>query len=440
MDMARKVNIGVVCLARQTFDHEAARQKYLAIQKDLASIEGVEFHFVPDLLFELEDAQRAAGVLQGHCPDGLVCISGTFHLGYLVLELVQRLRLPVLLWGLQELPYDSGKIRLNSVCGVHLDASNLYKAGLRNYYACFGDMIDRDWLTAICAISNLGRSRVALLGSRAHTFYNLDYDELDTWRDIGVVVDQFPLHELFDWPIDKVDEESQREKLEKTFVTKGISKEQTALTARLAAKLEGFMEHHRLDALALRCWPEFASVYGIAPCGAISQVQARDKIIACEGDVEGAFSMLLHRFLGAETPFLADLSQVNFDADEVLLWHCGVAPCNLWDGKSEISLDSYHAGGKGVTAGFVLKEGPISLLRLDSAGRERRAFYKEGLALPMEKELKGTYARVKFKEGVRTLMGQVIDNGIAHHLSVAYGEFGRILEIITRIKQWPVIK
>ena len=149
--------------------------------------------------------------------------------------------------------------------------------------------------------------------------------------------------------------------------------------------------------------------------------------------------MLIHRALGAETPFLADLSQVNFEKDEALLWHCGVAPCNLWDGRCEISLDSYHAGGRGVTAGFVLKEGALSLLRLDSAGRERRLFSREGLALPMEKELKGTYARVKFEGGVKALLEQVIYNGIAHHVSVAYGSYRRPLEIMARIKNWELI-
>ena len=34
---------------------------------------------------------------------------------------------------------DGGKIRLNSVCGVNLDASNLYKAGVRNYCHALGD-------------------------------------------------------------------------------------------------------------------------------------------------------------------------------------------------------------------------------------------------------------------------------------------------------------
>jgi len=45
----------------------------------------------------------------------------------------------------------------------------------------------------------------------------------------------------------------------------------------------------------------------------MSLLQSEKKILACEGDVEGALSMLMHRAVGAETPFLFDFSQVNFE-------------------------------------------------------------------------------------------------------------------------------
>ncbi len=435
----KKPKIGVVCLARRTFDVAEAERIYSGLRQDLAALDQADFICLPELLFEREDARRAAEILRREGIDGLVCVSGTFHLGSLVLELAHIVQAPLLLWGLKEPPYSGGKIRLNTVCGVNLDASNLYKAGLRNYCSCFGDSIDRDWLAALRASTVMKQARIALIGSRAHSFYNLAYDELDTWRDLGVLVDCHSLHELWDWPVDDEEIKHAENELKEHFATSAISAGQLQLTAQLAAKLRGFSAHHHLDALALRCWPEFAASYGIAPCGAMSLVQAGGVITACEGDVEGALSMLIHRAVGIETPYLADLSQVDFDKGEALLWHCGVAPCNLRDGCSEVSLDSYHAGGKGVTADFVLQEGDISVLRLDSAGRDRRLFYREGKALPMEKELKGTYARARFQEPADEVLQAVIDNGIAHHLSVGYGKCRRALELLARIKQWTFI-
>ncbi|WDC85305.1 hypothetical protein PL321_07645 [Caloramator sp. mosi_1] len=101
---------------------------------------------------------------------------------------------------------------------------------------------------------------------------------------------------------------------------------------------------------------------------------------------------------GGDRPFLADLSQVNLEENYALMWHCGVAPAGLWDGRSVRSLDTYFAGGKGVTADFVMKSGEITIMRIDSARGKTRVFIEKGLAMPMEKELKGTYAKVRFEK------------------------------------------
>ncbi len=434
------LKIGVVSLARKTFDYEEARKQYATISEKLKEIEGVDFIFADDLLFEVEDAVKTADYMAHQNPDGLICISGTFHLGHLVLEMVKRIGKPVLLWGLKEPPYDGGKIRLNSVCGVNLDASNLFKAGIKDYHACFGNKLDRDWLSAVRAQSALKQARFGLVGSRAHGFFNLAFDELNYYRETGILLDYYQLTDIFEQPVEAETVTARLNKLRYVFSVNNISMEQLEKVAELAAKIDGFMEVCNLSGLALRCWPEFANQYGIAPCAAMSLLQAEGRLIACEGDVEGLISMYIHKVMGGKTPFLGDLSQVDFLNDEVLLWHCGVAPCNLWDRKCEISLDSYHAGGKGVTADFVLREGAVSVMRVDSAGRDIRLFLAKGKTLPMPKNLRGTYARLKFDGGVNDLMQKIINHGIAHHISMVYDDFTRPLEILAKLKNWQVIK
>ncbi len=150
--------------------------------------------------------------------------------------------------------------------------------------------------------------------------------------------------------------------------------------------------------------------------------------------------MIAHKALGAETPFLFDFSQVDFEQDFALFWHCGVAPCNLWDGVCNRSLDTYFAGGKGVTADFVLKSGELSVLRIDSARGGYRMFLQKAKAIPMEKLLKGTYMKVVFDRagqgGVEPGAGQ----WTRHHSSVVYGSYIRPLEFVAKIKGWQVIQ
>ncbi len=438
--MKQSIQIGVVCLARKTFDHEAAKEIYANISQDLRTIENVNWEIVPELIIEIEDAQKAAHSFASKGIDALICISGTFALGHLILELNNAIGQPILLWGLDELPYDGGKIRLNSVCGINLNSSILYKAGIKTYHVIIGNEIDQDWLDAIRILKAFSTARIGLVGGRAHGFFNLDFDEEDLKNQLGVTVIRFELDEIYAQETNNEKVEKRKKQIESIFEISTISADQLDKLSHLIEKFDSFMKKNELTALAVRCWPEFAASYGISPCAAMSILQSEGMIIACEGDVFGCLSMVAHEAIGGETPYFADLSQVNFEEDFALLWHCGVAPCNLWDGKCVRSLDTYFAGGKGITADFVMKSGEISILRIDYAPGEYRVFLQSAEAVPMLKELKGTYAKVKFNDIVKEVLDKVIYNGIAHHISVVYGDFIQPLEIFAKIKGWEVIK
>jgi len=438
--LKEKIKIGVVCVARKTFDYIAAEEIFKKIQSKLKKIENIDWEINSELLIETEDAQATAQKLKSKNIDGLICISGTFALGHLILELNKVIQKPILLWGLEELPYDGGKIRLNSVCGINLNSSNLYKAGVKNYQVVIGDQIDEDWLDSLRIIKAFATKHIGIIGYRAKGFFNLDIDELDLYKELGLLIDHYELNKIYsiDVNTDKVKERI--EQIKKIFDVSAISEQQLSRVAELTSKFNEFMECNQLDALAIRCWPEFAAEFGIAPCAAMSILQAEGRILTCEGDILGSLSMVAHSAIGAETPYLADFSQVDFKENFALLWHCGVAPCNLWDGKCNRSLEPYFAGGKGVTADFVMKSGPVSFLRIDYAPGEYRLFLQKGNIIPMEKELKGTYAKAVFEDHVGDVLKKIIDNGIAHHISVVYDDYIRPLEIFAKIKGWKVIK
>ncbi|WDC85308.1 hypothetical protein PL321_07660 [Caloramator sp. mosi_1] len=56
--MKHNVKIGVVCLARKTFDYIAAFEIYKEKIKELKTIENVDWCFIEDLVIEIEDAKR----------------------------------------------------------------------------------------------------------------------------------------------------------------------------------------------------------------------------------------------------------------------------------------------------------------------------------------------------------------------------------------------
>ncbi|NHJ21573.1 MAG: fucose isomerase [Candidatus Lokiarchaeota archaeon] len=437
--MKQEIRVGLVCLARKTFDYQAAEEIYRKIKNDLNKFEYIQWEIVESLVFEIEEAQKAAHLLSSREVDALVCISGTFALGHLILELNKIVKKPILLWGLEELPYDGGKIRLNSVCGINLNTSNLYKAGVRNYHVVIGDQIDEDWLSAIRIIKAFFTNRIGIIGYRAKGFFNLDVDELDLYKQLGVLVDHFELDDVYSYEVNKGELRKRVEHIKSIFDVSKVTEQQLAKVAELVVKFEGFINDNQLSALAVRCWPEFAEDFGISPCAAMSILQSEGKILSCEGDILGALSMLAHKAIGGESPFIADFSQVDLKENFGLLWHCGVAACNLWDEKCNRSLDNYFAGGKGVTADFVMKSGEISMARIDYAPEEYRVFLQKAQGIPMNKDLKGTYVKVTFEEDVRVVLDKIIQNGIAHHISVVYGDFIKPLEIFAKLQGWKII-
>ncbi|MCX8058705.1 MAG: fucose isomerase [Spirochaetes bacterium] len=438
--MNKKSKIGVVCGLRKTFDYNTASQIFEEKKRYLRSINLVDWVIYEKPVFEVEDLSDVVNYFISSNIDAFIFISGTFHLGHLPLFIYKHLNKPVYFWGWDELPYDGGKIRLNSVCGVNLNCSNFYKSGIDNFHYSIGDEIDINWLKAINIIHGLNNSKVGIAGYRAHGFFNVDVDDTSIYKNFGILIDHFELSEIFNYNFDKEDFDYFNQKVKKIFNTKALSEEQINKVVILSAKLKKFFVDNNLSSLAIRCWPEFAASFSISPCASMSILQSEGIILTCEGDLDGSISMIAQKYAGSDYPYLADFSQINLKENFGLLWHCGVAPCNLWDGKCDITLDTYFAGGKGVTAGFVMKEGEISLLRLDSVNGDYRVFLSEGKIIPMDKALTGTYGKVVFKTHIKNVLDKIISNGIAHHISVSYGNYNDAFRIFAKIKKLKIIE
>jgi L-fucose isomerase-like protein len=422
-----KVKIGVVCLARNTFDHQAALELYNQQRRKLAAVPEVDWVFIDGLTREIDEADRAARQLAGSGLDGLVIISGTFALGHLALILAREVRQPVLLWAFNELPYNGGKIRLNSACAMNFNGSNLYKAGF-DYDYHLGDEIDLAWVDALRVRVGLARARVGIVGSYAHGFYTSEPQSLATFHDLGSLVITYPLTDLWNLPVEDREIAEKEAQVRGLFECSAVNDAQVKKVARMAAAIRRFMDERGLTIAAIRCWPEFADNYGIAPCASMSTIQSEGYLTACEGDLEMALSQVALRALGDEAPFSSDLSQVNLAEDFGLMWHCGVAPANLWDHKSVRSLETYHAAGRGVTADFVMKEGVMTMLRFDRAHGRNRVLAMRGRAMGMEKLLKGTYAKVRFERPIREVFDLILRHGFAHHVGMGYGDYLPALE------------
>ena len=61
--MKQRIRLGLVCLARETYDFAAAAEIYKGIRAELSGPKGpeaVDWEVIPELVMSLEDAQKAA--------------------------------------------------------------------------------------------------------------------------------------------------------------------------------------------------------------------------------------------------------------------------------------------------------------------------------------------------------------------------------------------
>ncbi len=437
--MQNKVKIGVVCCCKYSFDYEAAAEIYKKIKVQLTEIPDIDWMLWDKMLITAEDAEEAAKAMAAELMDGCIVISGTFHLGHIPLIINSYVRQPILLWALDELPYNGGKIRLNSVCGINLNASNLYKSGIKNFSCNIGSGIDYDWLDAMKMIKAVKYAKLGIAGYSAEGFFNVNVADLDLYKYADILVNHYELKELYSKKSVSQNPISSKDII-KVYNCCSIKESQVEQVAELAESMKTFMEEKQLDALTVRCWPEFAEVFGMAPCAAMSYLQGLGYVIGCEGDIEGTLSMLAVKILAGHAPFMADLSQVNFDEDYALMWHCGVAPYTLWDEVSERTLSDYRDGGKGMTADFVMKNGQITFMRIDTANGKTRVFAERGQVIPMTKDLRGTYCKVRFEKSVREIIDTVTATGVAHHVAMVYGDYLDAVRKFAKIMDFEMIE
>ena len=84
--------------------------------------------------------------------------------------------------------------------------------------------------------------------------------------------------------------------------------------------------------MAVRCWPEFFTDLGCSACGAMSLLSDAMTPCSCEADVNGAITQLILQ-LDQWRAGIRQLtwSTIDIEADEAVLWHCGLAPLSMAD-------------------------------------------------------------------------------------------------------------
>ena len=289
---------------------------------------------------------------------------------------------------------------------------------------------------AICrVVRGMKNFNIGAIGARTTAFKTVRVDEMALAAK-GINVETIDLSELFARVRSVSNENVASAKEAILGITRfsGYPEEKLVMMAKVQAAIESLVRDYDLDAVAIRCWNEFETELGIAPCTSLSLLNDMGIPAACEVDIENAVMMRAFALASNSAGTLLDFNN-NYgdDPDKAIMFHCGPVPVSMCVGKGEVCehlmfKKSYGAGsGVGVNK-TEIKNGKITVGSVKTELGKIYAFVTEAEFTDdkIEKEFFGS-GKVAKKEGMNDMANYMATYGYKHHLAVSFGNFKDVI-------------
>jgi len=369
--------------------------------------------------------------------DLLVVLVGTFTQDPVMTNLVQNVKVPVVFWAVPEAALKGplgGPSRSGGLVGVIMNASALSKMGMR-FKVIFGEPTDekafaslKNTIEAARVLKALRTSRVGIVGYHSPGFYDGSVDEVALKQHIGTELVHIDLSELNSVMQKIADSDASK-------VHEGISKRIVDLTqgerirdGKIFLGLKQLAETNRLDAVAVKCWPELE----FSSCFALSRLSDAGIPGGCEGDVNATVTMLMLQRLTGQPVFLCDVFHLDEKRNTILTYHCGAAGASLASKKGEVIIRK-HPLGCGATVEFPVKPGRVTIARLGNHAGKYRMFIASGEAIRTKQIVRGNPLEVRLDVKVDDFLRTLTTRGVEHHLLMVHGDWSEILSEMCEI-------
>ncbi|MBT8109835.1 MAG: hypothetical protein KJO27_03850 [Gammaproteobacteria bacterium] len=420
------------------------------------------------LACDTEQAEAALAEIAGQGDiDLLLIIQITFTDASMTIEMARQSNVPVAIWGVPE-PRIGGRLRLNAYCGINLAAHALGKAGL-GYRWLFSSPDApgiTDKLTGLAAsstgsavsverfeleadavadrvVEKLGRARISVIGEHPAGFDTCEFNANELHELTGISVDRVKLDDAFEKAKSAPAERAIAHRAEAAKSLAGlddVDQEQLDRSFRLLCALEDIADENKADSIAVRCWPETFVDYGCAACGPMAMMNQAGVPSACEADVYGSATTLMLQELAGEPVWMADLVDVDETDDTAVLWHCGLAPLSMCDPEAQAEATIHTNRKMPLLHQFPLKPGRITLARLSQAKNEKKLMIAGAEVLRAPMAFTGTSGVVRFDKRVADVCTTIMDEGLEHHFSLAYGDHLGSLRQVAKRLNLPVLQ
>jgi L-fucose isomerase-like protein len=260
-------------------------------------------------------------------------------------------------------------------------------------------------------------------------------DPAELSRQLGVALSHFSLQEFFQLVEGQeaqqvADDLAQVEAME-IPMEEGLGRDDLEPNSRYYLAMRAMLEEENLDALAVRCWPELPNRLGAWPYLAMARLAGENKVVALEGDADGAISCLIGRLLGLGVGYLSDW--LEHDERSITLWHPGHAPLEMC-APGTARLGRHFNNRLPLVVNATLRVGePITLFRLWRCDGAYQMTACGARTEPPRRELLGAHGLAVFDDRhVPSWFEALCHAGMPHHLAVFAGHHVEILKRFAR--------
>jgi L-fucose isomerase-like protein len=368
-----------------------------------------------------------------------------------VVGVAKAFHLPTLIWGSRD-PLSTYEHRgKETQCGMFAAAKVLLNYGVTFSYIhnCEpeAEELKQGFMKFVRVASVLKAIRnlnVASIGDRPSGFYSVIHNQLDLIRYFNISVKPIQLREVKEAAEILLSEN--KETLQnyvaeiKSRIDCSELPDDTYVRKVAAGTLaiEALMQKYECGCAAFDCGGIAAALgmNGFA-CSIEGELADRGIPTACELDVMGAISARIASALtlGEEPAFIADWTYRHPDNDNAeLLWHNGPFASSLArKDKKPQYRKKQNARGEYFESHWELKEGPVTMIRLDECRNEFYLFAGEGKTVEGP-ETTGTYVWFEPNDW-RRWEEKLILGPFIHHVAGVYGHYFEELREVAKYIQ-----
>jgi len=442
--------VALIALARPTFDLTCAQNNFESARALLTEL-GATVVGPSKLIMTADDVAE----VKLPAADLHILFMASFSDASPAVELLGHVNGPILGWSMREPGEVGERLKLNSMCGVNLAAHALLNVGqsLRHIHGnadedhvrsalkdalagklpeaispktIIGDFAPENEVEK--AFAWLKGKKIGAVGDAPVGFTPCLYDSQQLNRYFGVDVRQISIADTFG-RIAEV-KESARDLAYANAVAAQPSLSSVNVTEAkkvygVEVALDTWRAEELLDAIAIRCWPEFPTDLGACICSSLGRLADRGTVTTCERDVLGAVTMMVCESLGSTENYLVDIVDLDEKQNIIRLWHCGSAATKLAADPNN-AIQSTHCNRKlGVAGNFPLKTGPVTLFRIDrdvdpSNSTGLRMVVSRGESIPAPNHFQGNTATVITQPDAAALVNGIVTGGYPHHLVISW--------------------